>query len=321
MLRHFAAAVTRTPVARSGLCAAVGVGTLGYSGVSLCTPRLKSAATVIDPQEAKFTAPAVEKAPSIPLEKKCLAELIGTAIIVSGGCGIVAASKYAGAQVGVFGVASIWGVSVALAVYATRAVSGAHLNPAVTCALVATGATPVDEAGPYIAAQCIGATIAGAVNYVVFSAGIAASEAAGSIVRGTAASTASFAGAFGMVPNTALLGVAGAFIAEVWMTSILMFMISAIGDANAGSVPAGAQPVLVGSTVAMLICTFGPVTGAGMNPARDLGPRLVTLCTGWGSVALTSWWVYTLGPVVGAILGAYAYQELFAVETKKLRNV
>lgn len=76
-----------------------------------------------------------------------------------------------------------------------------------------------------------------------------------------------------MVPNTALLGVAGAFVAEVWMTAILMFVILGIGDEAAGSVPAAAQPALVGATVTTLICTFGPVTGCGMNPARDLGPR------------------------------------------------
>jgi glycerol uptake facilitator protein len=228
-------------------------------------------------------------------------------------------------------------------VYATRAVSGAHLNPAVTAALTANGEFSVGEAPYYVAAQIAGATIAGAINYVVFSAGIAAEEAAASIVRGTAASTASFAGAFGMVPNAALIGPVGAFVAEVWMTGILLFMIAAIGDASTKSVPEAAAPVLVGTTVATLICTFGPVTGCGMSarhplpparaaldaariltcvhpspswpptdPARDLGPRLVTLCTGWGGAALTSCWIYTLGPVIGGTLGYYTYKNLFA---------
>jgi len=229
----------------------------------------------------------------------------------------VSAVKYAASGMGLFGVASVWGMSVTLAVYATRAVSGAHLNPAVTVALCATGQSPVEEAAPYIGAQCLGAFVAGAINYTIFSSGIIAMEATSSLVRGSAASTASFAGAFGMVPNTAVVGAAGAFLAEVWMTAILMFMISAIGDADANSVPAGAQPALVGATVATLISTFGPVTGCGMNPARDLGPRLVTLLTGWGSASLTAWYVYTFGPVIGAVLGAIAYQELIAPSTKK----
>ena len=255
------------------------------------------------------------KGPS--MEQRLIAEAVGTGIIVQFGCGAVCALKYANAQFGLFGISCAWGIGVALAVYATRAVSGAHLNPAVTTALVSIDAFPAEEAPLYVAAQMLGATVAATVNYLVFSAGIAASEATASIVRGTAASTASFAGAFGMVPNTAITGSIGAFAAEMWMTSVLLFLILAIGDTKHGSVPEGAQPVLVGSAVAGLICIFGPVTGCGMNPARDLGPRLVTLLTGWGSAALTAGWVYTLGPCVGACLGAHAYKQTLASEVTR----
>ena len=117
-----------------------------------------------------------------------------------------------------------------------------------------------------------GATFAGAVNYAIFASGIAAMEASEAIVRGSAASTASFAGAFGMVPNPLVMGPVGAFVAEVWMTGILLFLIAALTDTAAGSVPDGAAPALIGGTVGVLIGTFGPVTGCGMNPARDLGP-------------------------------------------------
>jgi len=265
------------------------------------------------------SAAAPEKTTSTPiLAQKCLAEAIGTGIIVQGGCGAVCAFKYAGASYGQFGLAAVWGASVALAVYATRSVSGAHLNPAVTAALVANDLMPTEEALPYVAAQLVGATLAGAVNYLVFAPGIASFEASQAIVRGSAASTASFAGAFGMVPNAALVGPLGAFAAEVWMTAILGFLIAAIGDAAAGSCPEGAAPALVGATVATLIGTFGPVTGCGMNPARDLGPRIVTLLTGWGGAALTSAWVYTLGPLVGAPLGMMAYRQLMMPAPKKV---
>jgi len=195
-------------------------------------------------------------------------------------------------------------------VYATRAISGAHLNPAVTAALVATGKAPADEAPWYVGAQVVGGFVAGLANYATFSAGIAALEASEGIVRGTAASAATFNGGFGMVPTKALMGAAGAFAAEVWMTSALVFLIFAATDAEAGSVTDAAAPALIGAAVAMLIGTFGPVTGAGMNPARDLGPRLVTALTGWGAAAATSWWVYTLGPLAGALIGASAYQAL-----------
>ena len=101
------------------------------------------------------------------------------------------------------------------------------------------------------------------------------------------------------------------------MTGILVFMIMAIGDAGSESVPSAAAPCLVGATVTSLICTFGPVTGCGMNPARDLGPRLVTLFTGWGSVALSSAWIYTVGPIVGGVAGAHAYKLLLDSQTRK----
>jgi glycerol uptake facilitator protein len=286
------------------------------------------------PKPAKVE-PAPKEEPS--LEKKCIAEAFGTAIIVQGGCGAVCALKYAGANYGTFGLAAIWGISVALAAYSTRAVSGAHLNPAVTAALVANDLHPMAEAPYYVAAQMLGATVAGAINYAIFASGIAAMEASASLVRGTAASTASFAGAFGMVrswfsiprplgcpltgcwllasppltqrptdrdsphqvPNAALVSPLGAFVAEVWMSAILLFLIAAATDAAAESVAESAAPAAIGCSVAMLIGTFGPVTGCGMNPARDLGPRLVTLFTGWGGAALSSAWVYTLGPLVG----------------------
>jgi len=261
-------------------------------------------------------ATADEKKPT--LLQKCMAEAIGTGIIIQGGCGVVCAAKYAGSGIGPGAMAAVWGASVALAVYTTAKISGAHLNPAVTAALTASGKSPVDEAGPFVLAQCAGATVAAAINYAIFSAGIAAMEASQGIVRGTAASTASFAGAFGMVPNPQLLGPVGALVAEVWMTSVLVFLIFAITDSN-GAVPSGAAPFFVGASVTTLVTVFGPVTGAGMNPARDLGPRLVTLLTGWGSAATTAWWVYTLGPVAGALLGGAAYQNFFAdvvAETK-----
>jgi len=194
----------------------------------------------------------------------------------------------------------------------TRSISGAHLNPAVTTALVSTGKFAAEDAPPYVLAQCAGAAAAGAMNYLFFRNGIAAMEAGSSIVRGTAASTASFSGAFGMVPNAALVGPAGAFVAEVYATALLVFLICGIGDSDKGSVPSSAAPALVGGVVATLIGTFGPLTGAGLNPARDLGPRLVTVVTGWGGAATTAWWVYTLGPIVGGVLGGLCYEQIFA---------
>merc|ERR1712217_301858 len=126
---------------------------------------------------------------------------------------------------------------------------------------------------------------------------------------GTCAST--FAGAFGMVPNTALLSPIGAVLAEIWATAVFVFLVFAATDDN-GTVPKDAAPFLIGGTAGALITIYGPLTGCGLNPQRALGPRLVTALAGWGSVAWSSWWVYTLGPIVGAVLGGAFYCALFA---------
>ena len=126
-------------------------------------------------------------------------------------------------------------------------------------------------------------------------------------MRGAPGSAASYAGAFGIVPSA--LRAPGTLAAEVLATGALLFVIFALGDAR-NNVPAGAAPALVGATVTSLIAVFGPVTGAGMNPARDLGPRLVTLAAGWGGASLSGAAVYTAGPVIGAILGGGLYDAL-----------
>merc|ERR1712086_381660 len=165
-------------------------------------------------------------APSHTMTEKCAAEAFGMGLIVHGGCGVVAAAKYAGTGIGPFGMATVWGSSVMLAVYLTRDISGAHLNPAVTAALALhkpEAFSPAD-APAYIAAQLAGATLAGAVNYGIFRRGIEALEKKEGIVRGSKLSPSIFNGAFGMVPNTALLRTpAAALGVEIWATGVFAF--------------------------------------------------------------------------------------------------
>jgi len=248
------------------------------------------------------------------LAQKCLAEAVGVGIIITGGCGVVASTMYCGAGLGLGSIAAVWGASVALAVYATRDISGAHLNPAVTVSLLVNkpGALPVEHALPYVLAQTAGAAIAAAVNYVICSAGIAALETKEGIVRGTAASITSFRGAFGMTPNVALVSPMGALACEIWMTAIFVFLVFTATDSDNSFPSEAAAPVFIGASVAALVSVFGPITQCGMNPARDLGPRLVTVLAGWGPAALNSWWIYSLGPIAGAVLGGAFYQACFA---------
>lgn len=243
------------------------------------------------------------------LLQKCVAEAIGTGMIVAGGCGVVCALKYAGHPITPLGIGAAFGVSVTLAIYATAGISGAHLNPAVTLSKVVSGAMDAAEAGPYMAAQVFGGAVAAGFNYIAFSGGIAAMEAKDGIKRGACAAGANvFGGAFGMVPNKAICSVPRALLVETAITACLVYCIYAFTDPNNKLAADGAAPALIGSTVAVFVHNFAPVTGAGMNPARDLGPRIVTLCTGWGTTALsTGWWVYTVGPLLGGVLGGLAY--------------
>src|SRR4051812_39967777 len=118
-------------------------------------------------------------------------EFFGTFLLVFFGCGSVAAAVLTGAQVGIFQVAIVWGIGIATAIYLTGALSGAHLNPAVTCALATCGGFPARRVMPYIATQLAGAFVAAAVLHAVFSGPLAAYEVAHNIVRGAPGSEAS----------------------------------------------------------------------------------------------------------------------------------
>jgi len=111
------------------------------------------------------------------------------------------------------------------------------------------------------------------------------------------------------------IGPAGAFGIEAMGTAILMFMILALtDDRNPARPPAGLAPFFIGFTVASLISVFAPLTQAGWNPARDFGPRIVAVLAGWGSAAIPGpnggFWVYIVGPIVGAPIGALVYDFL-----------
>ena len=247
-----------------------------------------------------------------------MAEAIGTGIIIGGGCGCVCANRYANYPLGLLGVPVVFGASVAIAVYATRDVSGAHLNPAMTAAfaLHRPNDAPPKIWAPYIASQMFGATAAAAINYGIYQRGIKAHEVAEKITRGAKGSYTSAAGAFGMTHTASLLKVRGAFFLEIGATAALAFTIFALTDSDK-SVPPDAAPALIGLTVVGLATQFAPVTGCGMNPARDLGPRLVTYAMGWGSAALhPGWWIYTMGPMFGALFGSTLYQLTLAKRKK-----
>ncbi len=263
---------------------------------------------------------------STSLARACTAEVVGTFLLVLFGTGSVAAAVVTGAQIGLWQVAVVWGFGVALAIYATAAVSGAHLNPAVTLALAVLrpDAFPRSRVLPYWGAQLTGAALAGAAVLATFHPFIERFETAEGIERGAPGSERS-AMVFGQYfPNPAIFGTgpeAESLVSplmavgiEAFGTAVLVFMIFALTEPRNGVRPQWLAPFFIGFTVAVLISLFAPATQAGWNPARDLGPRLVALAAGWGEVAIPGprggFWVYIVGPLTGGLLGGALYDRL-----------
>ena len=255
-----------------------------------------------------------------------LAEVAGTFLLVLFGTGAIASAVLTGSLVGLWQVAAVWGFGVALAIYATASVSGAHLNPAVTLAVAIFRRKrfPWTRVLPYWGAQLLGGVLAGAVVLAVFGPFIERFEQEHALIRGAAGSQHS-AMMFGQYfPNPDLAGTDAAAQAlvspltavavEGLGTAVLVFMIFALTDRRNRGRPGVLTPLLIGFTVAVLISIFAPITQAGWNPARDLGPRIVASLAGWGEIAIpgprNGFWVYIVGPLAGGPIGAAIYDRV-----------
>ena len=210
------------------------------------------------------------------LSRRATAEGIGVFALVFAGCGAIVAEAEHPGTLGAIGIAFVFGLIVMAMVYATGHLSGAHLNPAVTLAFALTRHFPRTEAAAYLAAQLAGALLAAALLAAVWPSQPAA--------LGTTLPT---------------VGVGSAFVYEVVLTAFLMFVIMAVAT-DTRAVGAGA-PIAIGGTVGLDALFGGPITGASMNPARSLGPALV-------SGELHDLWIYLTAPLLGAAIGALAYQ-------------
>ena len=252
------------------------------------------------------------------MQRALLGEVVGTFLMVLFGTGAVASAVLTGALPGLWQVAAVWAIGVTIAIFCSAPLSGAHLNPAVTLALALwrphSGAR--QRLFPYWGAQLLGAFLAGLIVWAAFHPFLGRFEREEGLVRGAPGSERA-AMIFGdYFPNPSIFGTgeaaqalvspAAALAVEAFGTAVLVFVIFALTSGQ-HRVPNALVPPLVGATVAALICIFAPVTQAGWNPARDLGPRLVSLLAGYGSVALPGpqggFWVYLLGPLLGGAAG------------------
>ena len=258
--------------------------------------------------------------------REATAEFIGTYILVFFGVGSVHAAVLTGAQAGIWQVAAVWGVAISLAIYATSAVSGAHINPAITVAFATFRDFPLRKVPTYVAAQLAGALAGAATLYGLFHNLIARFEKANDLVRGSPGSELS-AMVFGQYfPNPALFGPAHeaadavsslqAMCGEGLGTAFLVFFVFAVTDTrNKGRPSSTFAAPCIGFAVAIVISIIAPLTQAGLNPARDFGPRLFAWSAGWGRIAIPGprggfLTVYVLSPIIGSTIGAAVYQLL-----------
>jgi glycerol uptake facilitator protein len=259
------------------------------------------------------------------LRAELLAEFFGTFILMLFGDGAVAVSVWAGAY-DLWAVSLMWALGVALAVYAAGAVSGAHINPAVTITMAAFTDFEWRKVVPYIIAQLLGAFVAAAAIHVAFGGIIEAFEAANSLVRGGAGSQLSAMVYTTYSPNPAIIGTDAAalaqvslvrwFFSEVIITAVLLFGIFyLVEEWNEGRPLSNLSALFIGLLVGALVAYEAPVSMAALNPARDLGPRIWALIAGWGNIAIPGprggFWIPTVSTIVGGLLGGLIYHFIY----------
>jgi glycerol uptake facilitator protein len=262
----------------------------------------------------------------VSLWKRALAEFTGVFILASLGLMVVATAVTTAAY-DLFGVSIIFALVIMIIIMVLAAVSGAHINPAITISLALFGKFPVREVPVYVVSQIFGGAVGAFVLYFLYRGPIMAFESANNIVRGEPGSgelTAfifacfaphpGFASALEWGPGVVTTGTA--LLAEAFATFMLALVVfAAVDERNtfAPSLPVFA--LIIGLVVGAIVAVEAPLTMAGINPARDLGPRIAISFLGWAGVAFAGpgaiWWVWTVGPIIGAMAGGAAWMYLF----------
>ena len=238
------------------------------------------------------------------------AELVGTMILVTLGDGVVAnvvLNKTKGQNSGWIVITTGWALGVGVAVYCVNAISGAHLNPAVTVGLAAIGKFPWPDVPGYIAAQILGGFLGGVIVWLAYLPHWSETQNAGSKLAV-------------FCTGPAIRDPAKNLITEIIGTFILVLGVLAILSPK-NLVPdsgfeKGFAPFLVGILVWSIGLSLGGPTGYAINPARDLGPRLAHFFLPIEGKGDSDWgyaWVPIIGPILGGAAGALFYKFLWPV--------
>lgn len=232
-----------------------------------------------------------------------LGEVLGTAILILLGDGVVAnvlLNRSKGQNGGWIVITTGWALAVAIAVYVTGHVSGAHINPAVTLGLAAIGQFPWSQVPSYIIAQFIGAFLGAVLVYLAYLPHWAVTD--DPELKLAVFSTAPAVRSPGANLVTEIIGTA-------------MLVLGVLGISHpANQLAGGLSPLLVGFLVWAIGLSLGGPTGYAINPARDLGPRIAHAVLPIPGKGGSDWgyaWIPVVGPVIGGILGALLFKTLF----------
>lgn len=225
--------------------------------------------------------------------KKCLAEFLGTAVLVTFGCGVAATN---GLGAGYVGIALAFGFVIVAMAYSVGNVSGCHVNPAVSLAmLVNKKLTPAEFCG-YVVSQFLGATVGGFILYAMLSGtSFLAENGMGTNGYGNLSATG--------------IGAGAAFITEVVLTFVFVFAICGVtSKPNFGN----AAGIVIGLSLTLVHLLGLPLTGTSVNPARSFGAALVSAIFGCanGSAALGQVWLFIVAPLIGGACAALVYNVL-----------
>lgn len=228
----------------------------------------------------------------MPLFRRAVAEFIGTAWLVFGGCGsAVLAASFPHVGIGLLGVSFAFGLTVLTMAYTIGSISGCHLNPAVSIGLWAGGRFKASELYAYIIAQVLGGIAATGVLYLIASGNPSFSLSGGLASNGYGAHSP---GGYSLLSG---------LVTEVVMTFIFLTIILGSTDRRA---PAGFAPISIGLALTLIHLVSIPVTNTSVNPARSTGPAVFV--GGW---ALSQLWMFWVMPMIGAVLAGILYRWLF----------
>jgi aquaporin Z len=232
------------------------------------------------------------------LNKRCVAEFIGTFWLVFGGCGsAVLAAAFPDVGIGLLGVSFAFGLTVLTMAYAIGHISGCHLNPAVSIGLVAGGRFKSADLVPYIIAQVVGGIAGAGVLYLIASGKADFKLADGFASNGYGAHSP---GGYSLLAG---------FVAEFVLTFMFLFIILGATDKRA---PQGFAPIAIGLGLTLIHLIGIPVTNLSVNPARSTGPAVFV--GGW---ALMQLWLFWIAPIAGAVAAGTVYRSFFSVENEK----